>query len=213
MAKLGGRRIVAMAVITTMVGLWWWWPWLRPPVQAPFGSTADASTPDGPPNVITTFVEDPQRTIAAIDLWQQQPGSILVMQGRPSSQIESKTYLQQQGKWPLEANKIVTLTEGCDTMGQIASLYNWLKTFTEPGNLTVVTSPAHLGRTLTISKIVFESHGWYVQGVPVSTGDNRPESPLRELRDQLRAQIFRATGLELRSEILCQARDRGEYGL
>ncbi|MCX5952956.1 MAG: hypothetical protein NTZ40_05570 [Cyanobacteria bacterium] len=87
----------------------------------------------------------------------------------------------------------VILTAGCDTFGQLITLALWLKQQPDHGDVTIVTSPAHLGRALAIGRIVLGSLGWSVSGVAAATGDNRPETPLRTLRDQVRAQIWRTT--------------------
>jgi DNA-directed RNA polymerase subunit alpha len=47
--------------------------------------------------------------------------------------------------------------------------------------------------TKSIGRIVLGSLGWSVTGVAAATGDNRPETPLRTLRDQIRAQLWRTT--------------------
>jgi uncharacterized SAM-binding protein YcdF (DUF218 family) len=59
----------------------------------------------------------------------------------------------------------------------------------------MVTSTAHMPRTLAIARIVLGPAGWKVDGLPVVTEDNRPEDPIRLWRDQLRAHVLRITGL------------------
>jgi len=150
-------------------------------------------TPAGGPQVITVFVEDPWRTFSAIQLHQRRPGSILVMQGSPRFQEISHSQLVRYGQWPAEMKPPVILTAGCDTFGQLTTLALWLSNQPAHGDVTIVTSPAHLGRSLAIGRIVLGSLGWSVTGVAAATGDNRPETPLRTLRDQIRAQIWRTT--------------------
>ena len=147
----------------------------------------------GGPQVITVFVEDPWRTFSAIQLHQKRPGSILVMQGSQRFQEINHSQLVHYGQWPPEMEPPVMLTAGCDTFGQLIALALWLKQKPDMGEVTIVTSPAHLGRALAIGRIVLGSLGWSVSGVKAATGDNRPETPLRTVRDQARAQIWRAT--------------------
>jgi hypothetical protein len=59
----------------------------------------------------------------------------------------------------------------------------------------MITSPAHLERTLAIARIVIGPMGWTVSGQAAVTGDNRPESRWRIWRDQARAHLLRLTGL------------------
>lgn len=87
----------------------------------------------------------------------------------------------------------VILTAGCDTFGQLITLALWLENQSPHGNVTIVTSPAHLGRAVAIGRIVLGSLGWSVTGIAAATGDNRHETPLRTLRDQVRAHIWRLT--------------------
>jgi hypothetical protein len=161
--------------------LWWVWPWISMPKAG------------GGPQVITVFVEDPWRTFSAIQLHQRRPGSILVMQGSPRFQEINRSQLVRYRQWPPAMEPPVLLTAGCDTVGQLIALALWLKLQPGHGGVTIVTSPAHLGRALAIGRIVLGSLGWSVTGVAAATGDNRPETPLRTVRDQVRAQIWRAT--------------------
>jgi hypothetical protein len=115
------------------------------------------------------------------------------MQGSPRFQEINRSQLVRYGQWPLEMKPPVLLTAGCDTVGQLIALALWLQQQPSHGQVTIVTSPAHLGRALAIGHIVLGSLGWSVIGVAAATGDNRPETPLRTVRDEVRAQIWRAT--------------------
>jgi len=206
-ASLGqlARRWPAVPVAGALVAAWWFWPWISAVPGLP------TSGPRSADEVITTFVEDPQRTIGAMTVWRQRPGSVLVLQGRTSSQDDNRAFLINQGKWPTDERGLVALTPGCDTVGQIAALDRWLRQRRTPGRLTIVTSPAHLGRTLAIARILIGTQGWAIEGMPVVTGDNRPETELRSLRDQGRAQLIRAFGWDPAAEAVCAARDRYAY--
>lgn len=180
-------------------GLWLGWPLLAPPLQPLLhpllGSGGTGRKQPPPPEVISVFVEDPTRSIWALDLWKNRPGSLLVMQGRPSSQIANVTYLKSQGLWPADERRLVTLQPGCDTVGQVDALARLLALQPRAGRVTMVTSTAHMPRTLAIAQIVLGPAGWKVEGLPVVTEDNRPEDPIRLWRDQLRAHVLRITGL------------------
>ena len=115
------------------------------------------------------------------------------MQGSPRFQEINRSQLVRYGQWPPEMKPPVILTAGCDTFGQLTTLAIWLSNQSGHGDVTIVTSQAHLGRSLAIGRIVLGSLGWSVTGVAAATGDNRPETPLRTLRDQIRAQIWRYT--------------------
>jgi len=187
------------------VGLWLGWPWLAPALLPLLGATGGTGSRVPPPEVISVFVEDPTRGVWALNLWKNKPGSLLVMQGRPSSQIANVQYLRSQGHWPEDAKRLVTLEPGCDTVGQVAALARLLEQQRRPGRVTMVTSNAHLPRTLAIARTVLGPMGWQVDGLPVVTQDNRPEDPIRLWRDQLRAQMLRFTGISgSRSDELCE---------
>lgn len=196
-------RHPAVSVPAGLAGLWLAWPLLAPHLLPIVGLSGSGSA--GPrPEVISVFVEDPTRSIWALDLWKNKPGSLLVMQGRPSSQIANVNYLRSQGLWPATTTRLIRLDPGCDTVGQVAALARFLEQQPRPGQLTMVTSNAHLPRTLAIARTVIGPMGWKVDGLPVVTQDNRPESPLRLVRDQLRAQMLRFTGISgSRSDSTC----------
>lgn len=185
------RPLLPLAVLVG--GLWLAWPALKPALPGLLGLGSVGST-SPPPEVITVFVEDPQRTIRALQIWRSKPGSLLVLQGRPSSQRDNQEYLQRQGQWPRDMGGIVRLEPGCDTVAQVGALTTLLERMNRSGRVTMVTSPAHLARTLAVGRIMLGPLGWQVEGVGAFTGDNRPESRLRTWRDQLRAHVMRLTG-------------------
>lgn len=184
---------VSLRSIAILLGagavVWSGWPMLAPglrPVPAPSGR--------GQQDVISVFVEDPWRIHEALRLWRQRPGSLLVLQGRPSSQEQLRHHLRSRDLWPPGPGRMLILTPGCDTVGQIRSLGEVLGDTPSPGRLTIVTSEAHLARSVAIGRILLGGRGWRVEGVPVVGHDNRPERPWRLQRDRIRAQIVRATG-------------------
>jgi hypothetical protein len=149
----------------------------------------------------------------ALALWKERPGSLLVLQGRPSSQAVNIQQLMQRGKWPSDEGRIVRLEPGCDTVGQVDALARLLEPMRRRGNLTMVTSPAHLERTLAIARIVIGPMGWTVSGQAAVTGDNRPEIRWRTWRDQARAQFWRLSGWDGSGDgTACRARALTERG-
>ncbi len=202
------RRHPIPSALATAAGLWLLWPSLQGVLTPAVGQRP------GAPDVITVFVEDPQRTVAALDLWRQRPGSLLVLQGRPADQAVNLRQLGNRGLLPKEGREgVVVLTRGCDTLGQLTTLAGYLATLPRrPGRLTVVTSPAHLERSLAIARIVAGTAGWEVEGLPALTGDNRPESPWRLWRDQARAQLWRVSGWDGSDGSACRARNLTAQG-
>ncbi len=144
--------------------------------------------------VITVFVEDPWRIHDALRLWRLRPGSLLVMQGRPSSLEQTVHHLRSRDLWPLTGGPQMVLTAGCDTVGQIRALSEALGPMNPPGRVTIVTSDTHLSRSLAIGHILLGSQGWKVEGYPVVGHDSRPELPWRRYRDVLRSYLWRAIG-------------------
>ncbi len=199
------RRFPIPSLLLLSLGLWLSWPML----MANRGAGA-ALAPDAP-EVITTFVEDPMRSVAAYSLWRTRPGALLVLQGSAGSQAINLEAMQARGIRDDGSGKVVTLTQGCDTLGQLTALARFLSRQPKPGRLTVVTSPAHLDRSVAIARIVLGSQGWEVEGMAAATGDNRPESSWRLWRDQARSQLWRFTGWDGTTDgTACQARTQGQ---
>lgn len=203
-ASLVRRHSIALTLGVAAV-VWWYWPWWRPQMPV-FDGAATAR-----PKVVTVFVEDPQRVVTALTLWKTTPGSTLVLQGRPISQADIRRYFAARGIALEESPRLVTLLPGCDTLGQLTTLSQWLRRYPQPGELTVVTSPAHLPRSLAIAEIVVGVNGWKVQGLAAVTGDNRPEEGFRLVRDQLRGQLWRLTGWDPAAALVCSGRARGLF--
>ena len=176
------RPLLLLVVLLLPPALAWGaWPWLAP-IRA------------GDRDVIAVFVEDPWRSNTALKVWQSRPGSVLIFQGRDSSQVVNDYHLSRRGLLPPASPHLVRLTPGCDTVEQITALAGWLARMPAGGRVTLVSSQAHLPRVLAIARITLASRGWRVEGTIAPTGDNRPEAPWRTLRDQLRSQLWRATG-------------------
>lgn len=212
LSLLPRRHPIATGLLAA-AGLWLLWP-----TVVGVGTGAAARRP-GAPEVITVFVEDPQRTVAALDLWRTRPGSLLVLQGRPDSQAVNRRQLGRRGLLSDTTGAdspggVVMLTRGCDTLGQLTTLASYLAKLPQrPGRLTVVTGPAHLDRSLAIAHIVIGSAGWEVEGLPAITGDNRPEAAWRLWRDQARAQFWRLSGWDGSGDgTACRARALTERG-
>jgi hypothetical protein len=169
-------------------GLWLIWPSIQ------YSRISRSSLPSDAPRVITTFIEDPQRIITSLDVWKSQPGSILVLQGNDVANRVLNRFVRDRNIRDLDSGRVVSLTEGCDTFGQLTTLQRYLKKQTRSGLLTVVTSQDHLDRSVSIARDVIGSAGWKVEGVAADTGDNRPEHPIRRWRDHVRFHVWRLTG-------------------
>ncbi len=182
------RRYPIRFTLLLGTGLWLCWPLL----QSGQGNRAVLSP--GAPEVITTFIEDPQRIVTAVDLWRSRPGSILVLQGSSDTQVGIRQFARERSIRDINNGKVVTLTEGCDTFGYLTTLHRFLARQPKPGRLTVVTSEAHLKRSESIARNVLGGAGWQVEGLAAYTGDNRPESAVRLWRDHVRYYVWRLTG-------------------
>jgi hypothetical protein len=112
---------------------------------------------------------------------------------------------------PEERRRVVVINSCGDTVTFLADLSHWLGTLPRPGQLALVTSPAHINRTTAIGQVMLGGSGWYVEGVGSLTSEHKPESPLRLIRDQLRAQIWRATGWTGKTGWICPGRARGLF--
>lgn len=193
MLRLVPARMILMAMAGTGCLLWLALPWLAP------RAWRKTTTAAGTTELIAVFVEDPRRTVPALRLWKNRPGSVLVFLGGPASQQVNQKYLEF---WKPEGSEEVfrgprqpvLLTPGCDTVGQLANLTTWTARFGTPGRLTLVTTDRHLERARTIATELLGSRGWRVEGVAVSNLDTHIEATWRRHRDQLRASLWRATG-------------------
>ena len=172
--------VCLLLVMPAAVG-WVAWPWVAPPKP-------------GEQEVVTVFVEDPWRSNTALKVWQARPGSLLIFQGRDSSQAVNNYHLSHRNLLHPNSTRLVRLRPGCDTVEQLTTLTTWLERFADGGRVTLVTSQAHLPRSLAIARITLASRGWRVDGQIAPTGDNRPEARWRTLRDQVRSQLWRITG-------------------
>lgn len=180
--------------------------WFFAPAWQGSGSRGSAASPTQPsvtslagdggsgPQVITAFVEDPMRSQAAVLLWRQRPGALLVLQGNAEYQAITYRHLRNRQLWPNDTSRVVRLLPACDTVGLVTQLARLLEKQPTPGQLTIVTAPTHLQRTMAIARIVYAGTGWRVYGAEAETGDLRPEAELRLRRDQLRASLWRLTG-------------------
>ncbi|MCP9826368.1 ElyC/SanA/YdcF family protein [Synechococcus sp. EJ6-Ellesmere] len=186
-------REPAALVAIAAAGVWLSWPWLAPRLWPAAGGEA-----------IVVFAEDPRRTVAALDLWQQDPSRQLVIQGFPSLQGIARRQLAARQPGPAAMARVTTLTCGVDTVGQLTCLADWIRRRRQTlalGQVTLVSDRAHLPRVLAIAEIVLGGAGIRVQGLGVPI-DEPAEHPLRRLRDQWRAQVWRATGWDGRPAFL-----------
>lgn len=163
-------------------GLWWHWPLLAPSLPLRGRSTA-----------IVVLAEDPRRTEAALDLWQQQPDQPLWILGSASLQLASRQQLRRRGLDPSNP-LLAALPAGDDTVGQLTALTSRLPQAI--GRVTLITDQAHRDRALAIARHALGGEGIAVSSPPplelppASPG----EDPLRLQRDVLRVQLWRLSG-------------------
>ncbi|MCX5947659.1 MAG: hypothetical protein NTY67_05585 [Cyanobacteria bacterium] len=184
--------------------LWWFWPWIRPPVD-PF-----ASHPASLPDVVAVAMGDHQRTRTALDIWKTRSRALLVLTVSGGNS-QSLNLVRDATLTPEQRLRVVTIDTCGDTVTEIADLSQWLGTLPRPGLLLLVTSPEHIKRMTAIGKVMLGGSGWYVEGVGSLTSEHKPESPLRLVRDQLRGQIWRATGWTGKNSLICPGRARGLF--
>lgn len=164
------------------------------PPPSPQALTSVPKAPATGPDVITALIDDPWRGQSAMLLWRDRPGAYLVLQGNAEYQAITTNHLKDRQLWPRDTSRIVRLLPACDTVGQVTHLAKLLEKWPKPGQVTIVTAPTHMERTMAIARIVYAGTGWRVVGSEAETGDLRPESQLRLRRDQLRASLWRLTG-------------------
>jgi hypothetical protein len=184
--------------------VWWFWPWIRPPLD-PFASNA-ANLPD----VVAVAMGDHRRTRTALDIWKMRPQALLALTVTGPNNM-SLNLVRSAALTPEQRQRVVVIDTCGDTVTEVADLSHWLGSLPRPGLLTLVTSPAHIDRMRAIGQVMLAGSGWRVEGVASLTSEHKPESPLRRVRDQLRAQIWRATGWTGRDSLICPGRARGLF--
>ena len=167
--------------IGTVVG-WWHWPQLAPLLPLRGAATA-----------IVVLADDPRRTDLALDLWQRQPSRVLWILGNASLQQASRKQLRRRGldsSHPL----VSFLLEGDDTVGQLTALSGRLPNTI--GSITLITDQAHRDRALAIAHLALGAKGIEVHAPPAAQlpPASPQEDPIRRVRDQLRVQLWRASG-------------------
>ena len=186
--------------------LWWFWPWIRPQMPLPVNRNGFGT------EIISVDATDPRRTETALNIWAGSPRAVLVVMMMPGPSHELSARLIQNS--PLvkgRRHQLVNVWSCGDTLTQGADMTDWLDTRKGPGHLMVVTSPEHMPRMRAISEVMAGSRGWRVEGVGSLTSEHKPESPLRLIRDQLRAQIWRATGWSGKDSLICPGRAQGLF--
>jgi hypothetical protein len=176
------NRRAWLLLILGVCSLWWHWPQIAVVLPLRGRSTA-----------IVVLADDPRRTEAALDFWQQQPQQSLCILGSLSLQMASREQLERRGLDP-NTLKLDALLEGADTVGQLTALSNRLPHAI--GRVTMITDQAHRDRALAIARHALGAQGIRVES-PASTQlptSSHPEHSLRRYRDVLRVQLWRATG-------------------
>lgn len=176
-----------MLLLLTAGALWWWYPRLAP--RWP-GTASDEA--------IVVLADDPLRTEAALNLWEQKPQASFWILGGPSLQFASWKQLERRGLSHLDS-RVRLLMQGDDTVGQLTTLSQRLPAGV--GHVTLVTDQAHRDRALLIARLALGDRGIAVAAPPPAALPANPlrEDPLRRFRDGLRVQLWRATGWDGRS--------------
>jgi hypothetical protein len=167
--------------------LWWHWPKFAPALPLRGHSTA-----------IVVLAEDPRRTEAALDLWQQQPQQALWILGSASLQLASRQQVNRRGLDPASP-QLGALLAGDDTVGQLTALTSRLP---QPiGRVTLITDQAHRDRALAIARHALGAQGIAVRSPPPQElpPASPSEDPLRLRRDVLRVQLWRISGWDGRA--------------
>lgn len=181
--------------------MWWWLPWWLPALLDLAGRVQPV------PQVVSVAAGDFRRTQSAVEFWRHRPGALLALSVTDGlSQSLDIQVLRDARLSPAAWSRLHWIPTCGDSVTETADLTRWLADLPSPGTLTVVTSPEHLRRMQAIARVMAGSHGWQVRGLASLSSDHRPETPLRLLRDHLRAQLWRATGWTGRNSLICPAR-------
>ena len=176
------NRLSWLALLSATGLLWWHWPQLAPllPLR-------------GPATAIVVLADDPRRTDAALDLWQQQPEQTLWILGSASLQRASQMQILRRGLDP-SSPQLAALLDGIDTVGQLTSLSGRLPQ--SIGRVMLITDQAHRDRALAIALQALGAQGIQVQAPPARQlpPASPPEDPLRLHRDVLRVRLWRICG-------------------
>lgn len=202
-AGLTPRQIIGVS-LGVAATIWWFMPWWRPPVPPVI------SAEDSHPLVVAVDGTSFRRVRAALSAWRAMPGARLVVMD--VMDIQGYNELRNAALTP-EDMKRVTLVRTCgDTITLSADMAKFLKSIPgAPGQAIFVTSPDTLERLMAIMQIMLGAEGWRMEGLPSEIAENKPESPFRRWRDQLRAQFWRATGISGKDLFVCRARGMGLF--
>jgi uncharacterized SAM-binding protein YcdF (DUF218 family) len=196
------RRQVIGVSLGVAATIWWFWPWMRPPVPPVL------SAQDGPPLVVGVDGSSFRRIKTALSAWRAMPGARLLVMDLGA--IQSTAELRNAAFTPEEIKRVTVIRTCGDTLTMAA---DWVKYMQQmpggPGQLLVVTSPDHMERLTAILQVMLGGDGWRLEGMPSEVSENPPESILRRWRDQLRGQIWRATGFTGKDLFVCKARGAG----
>ena len=196
------RRQVIGVSLGVAATIWWFWPWWQSPVPPVLSAL------DGPPLVVgvdgTTF----RRVNTALSAWRAIPGARLVVMDLGDSQSQAE--LRNAALTPEERKRVSVISTCGDTITMAADWANYLRRMpAAPGQLIVVTSPDHMERLTAILQVMLGGDGWRLEAIPSEVSENPPESVVRRWRDELRAQVWRATGFTGKELFICKARGAG----
>ena len=195
------RHPIAYALTVSAV-VWWYWPWVRPPVPPM------ASGHDNRPFVVGVDGMTPKRVRAALSAWRAMPGALLVVMDLGSEQ--SYAALRKAELTPEESTRVKLVRTCGDTVTLSADMASYLRKIKgAPGQLMVVTSPDTLERLQAVMQVMLGGDGWRMEGLASQVAENPKEYIWRRWRDELRGQLWRATGFSGRNAFVCRARYQG----
>lgn len=176
--RWGGYGLLGVGLLSLVLSLWltrqMMWAYRQAPV----------------PQGILVLEGQTSRVRRGAALAQQYPTLPVWVSGNPEGQALNASIFRQMG---IAASRVHYDHCATDTVTNFSCTVAAL-TERQIRHVYLVTSDYHMTRSRTIAAIVFGSRGIVVTPVVIAAPDRRPESPLRTLRDLLRAVVWLATG-------------------
>ncbi len=142
------------------------------------------------PDAAIVLEGDPRRIRYAAQFAKVHPALPIYISSEP---VFYRVYLDTLAEEQVPIERFNLRTCASDTLTNFTCIAGVLR---QHGyrHLDLITSEHHMPRALTTGRIVLGRHGMAVTPLPVATRRGSRESPLRTLRDALRAVLWAATG-------------------